>query len=96
MDRKERIRKLREMSVMDENSGKPMCMLCQATFANTYTVVRHIEATHVQVRSYQCDFCDRSFKTVSQRTDHCSKIHREQYQMKKNFLATPAGTLFDS
>ena len=79
MDKKERTRRLRELAITDENSGKLICTLCQMMFVNSYTVVRHIEAAHLQLRTYKCTFCQRSFKTQSQKADHFKKMHPEAY-----------------
>merc|ERR1712008_335086 len=78
-DRKERTKILREKyAVTDESNGKLICTLCQMSFANTYTLVRHIEAAHIQLRMYECDFCEKTFKTQSQKSDHTKKIHLKE------------------
>ena len=78
-DRKERTKILREKyAVTDESNGKLICTLCQMSFANTYTLVRHIEAAHIQLRTYECEFCEKSFKTQSQKSDHTKKIHLKE------------------
>jgi chemotaxis protein histidine kinase CheA len=78
-DKKERTKILREkFAVTDENSGKLICTLCQMPFANTYTLVRHIEAAHIQLRTYMCQFCNKTFKTQSQKADHTKKMHLTQ------------------
>jgi len=78
-DRKERTKILREKyAVTDETNGKLICTLCQMSFANTYTLVRHIEAAHIQLRTYECEFCEKSFKTQSQKSDHTKKIHLKE------------------
>ena len=78
MDKKERIKRLKELVVVDRG-GAHSCHLCKSIFANTYSVVRHIEATHVRIRAYACDFCEKSFNTQSQKSHHARKIHKDQY-----------------
>ena len=73
----------------DENSGKLMCTLCQMPFANTYTLVRHIEAAHIQLRTYECQFCNKTFKTQSQKADHTKKMHLTQHPTITTDLTTP-------
>lgn len=82
MDKKERWKKLRELAVEVAigDFRKTMCKICEATFANSYTTVRHIEATHVSLFSYRCEICGRGFKTQSQKADHLGKVHKRAMQ----------------
>jgi len=80
-NKKERTRIIREkFAVADESSGKLICTLCQMSFANTYTLVRHVEAAHIQLRTYGCQYCGKTFKTQSQKADHTKKMHLSQHQ----------------
>lgn len=78
LDKKERWKKLRELAVevVLGDFKKTMCKICEATFANSYTTVRHIEAAHVSLFAYRCDLCGRGFKTQSQKADHHNKVHK--------------------
>ena len=81
-------KRFKDMLFTDENTGKLVCSVCtsqgiHSSFANTYTANRHIEGTHLNLRAYQCDYCEKRFKTKSQRTDHYSKVHKNQYQSTK-------------
>ena len=58
-------------------------------FANTYTLVRHIEAAHIQLRTYECQFCNKTFKTQSQKADHTKKMHLTQHPTITTDLTTP-------
>ena len=75
MDKKERIKRLKELVDVD-NTGEPSCSICKSNFSSTYSVVRHIEATHVRMRGYQCDFCEKRFTTQSQKSHHEGKTHK--------------------
>ena len=92
---KEAKKRFKDMLFTDENTGKLVCSVCtsqgiHSSFANTYTANRHIEGTHLNLRAYQCDYCEKKFKTKSQRTDHYSKVHKNQYQSTKIAAGKPS------
>ena len=94
LDPKEAKKRYKEMFLHDPNTGKLVCSVCanaglHTNFSNTYTANRHFEGTHLNLRAYPCDYCGKKFKTKSQRTDHYSKVHKNQYQSSK-FAAASA------
>ena len=79
LEKKERTKVIREKyAIKDGSSWKLFCKLCEGSkrsFAKMYTLVRHIEATHIQIDAYECQFCEESFKTQNQRYFHTKRQH---------------------
>ena len=94
LDPKEAKKRSKEMFIQDPSTGKLVCSLCRnagihTSFSNTYTANRHFEGTHLNQRAYQCDYCGKKFKTKSQRTDHYSKVHKNEYQKATKLAKLP-------
>lgn len=45
--------------------------------------MNHIESKHIKILAYPCQFCDKSFYSKHQRTDHYSRMHRQEKNMAK-------------
>ena len=62
--------------------GTRICNVCNATFAQIKSIEDHIEAVHVKIPVYECNFCSETFTYRGAKHNHVSKYHREQNKMK--------------
>lgn len=51
------------------------CSICQQTFIRKYEMMRHLKATHLQLKPYRCTECPKTFARNSHRTLHWRNIH---------------------
>ncbi len=76
LEPRDRARQLKEKNfIMEDLSGRNICLICQASFASTYTVTRHIAAVHIAMNIYPCDICSLSYSTKSQLYTHVKRKH---------------------
>lgn len=57
------------------------CHLCPKTFRISIGLRRHIRETHLQIRKYQCDICDRRFTNQRNVNEH-RRLHTEERPYK--------------
>lgn len=57
------------------------CHLCPKTFRISIGLRRHIRETHLQIRQYHCDVCDRGFTNQRNVNEH-RRLHTEERPYK--------------
>lgn len=86
----ERRRKCEPWILYDEEDGGCLkCAECPATYrhlkqsVSLNKILNHIEAKHIRIKAYPCQFCDQTFYSKHQRVDHISGKHRTENKMAK-------------
>ena len=54
------------------------CNLCSVKFYTAKRLSRHVEATHMGIKTYACKECDEKFKYDSSLRRHVLNVHRGQ------------------
>ncbi|KAJ8901424.1 hypothetical protein NDN08_007270 [Rhodosorus marinus] len=53
------------------------CPVCGTVFFRRYEMVRHLKATHLNIRPHQCGLCPNTFSRKSHLQSHMKRIHRQ-------------------
>ncbi len=75
----ERNDRMKILIFTDPDTGKKGCTLCKKLVARPYD---HIENVHLCLAAYQCDFCDKSFKSRNLRAQHVHYNHKEEKKVR--------------
>ena len=76
-DTSELDQKIQEM--ISSNDGIFTCTICGKTAKLRTNLAKHIE-THMDGLSFQCQTCDKSFRSRNSLQNHTSKIHSLKFQ----------------
>ena len=52
-----------------------MCNVCGACFMSNCKLKAHIDGTHLGIRAFKCDQCDKSFSDMAKRRIHVQRVH---------------------
>ncbi len=80
MSPEERKAKLRAMTAKDPQTAKYYCQLCYRSFNRADHVHNHIEALHIKVKAYACQFCEAKFTVKVLLAQHVAKYHKGDRQ----------------
>ncbi len=73
------------LTVDDQHTGQFLCRLCRLVSKYKSNITDHIEAVHVGIELYQCDFCHLGFKSKKLMATHVSRKHKEEKQQPKSY-----------
>ena len=76
---------LTEGQQKDETSN--ICKICNATFADSYGVKRHIIQVHEKPKSHLCEVCSKSFTRPSDLRVHKETVHEGKKQHVCDFCS---------
>ena len=93
MDKNQRKAFLEKMVLVDSIHGRWICQICNNSYTRKFTVIDHIEEKHLELASYQCDFCEAMFTSSTLKTKHVRETHR---QYSNQFLNYPINALDQS
>lgn len=80
----ERRRKCEAWIVPDEeHEGQVFCRECNAKYRKVQNILHHIEAKHIRVKAYACQYCAMTFYSKHIKIDHISRKHRAENKMAK-------------
>ena len=66
--------------------GQWMCLLCNYVSTKSTNTYNHIEVYHMtEGMIYNCDTCNKSFKTKNSLNVHKSKLHKQQRQTPSHY-----------
>ena len=85
MDKNERKAFLEKMVIVDSIHGRWICQICSNSYTRKFTVIDHIEEKHLELASYQCDFCESLFTSSNLKRKHVREMHRQPNQFA-NYL----------
>ncbi|KAJ8901422.1 hypothetical protein NDN08_007268 [Rhodosorus marinus] len=55
------------------------CPICKKLFFRKYEMNRHVNATHLKMRPFECELCPSKFSRVSHLKSHTEKIHHGRF-----------------
>ena len=68
--------------LMKKTGAVKVCNVCAATFSTVKSLEDHVEALHIKIPVYECDFCSTSFPSRTLKYNHIAKFHREENKLK--------------
>jgi len=69
--------------IQDETGSKYSCTLCQMTNNLKSNVMNHVESAHFPNSfAYNCDYCDKTFKSLNSKNVHVSRNHKDIHVKK--------------
>ena len=57
------------------------CIICGRVFRQSWNAIEHVEVTHTEGLQFQCDFCDKSYRTRKGLRWHRSDQKHKQIQL---------------
>jgi len=67
----------------DETGSKYFCTLCQMSNNLKSNVMNHVESAHFPNSfAYNCDYCDKTFKSLNSKNVHVSRNHKDIHVKK--------------
>uniref|UniRef100_A0A7S3EMP4 C2H2-type domain-containing protein n=1 Tax=Rhodosorus marinus TaxID=101924 RepID=A0A7S3EMP4_9RHOD len=54
---------------------KEECPVCNEVFFRRHEMMRHLKASHLKIKPFQCSFCPKKFARTSHVKSHESRIH---------------------
>mmetsp|Transcript_36888 Transcript_36888/g.147329 ORF Transcript_36888/g.147329 Transcript_36888/m.147329 type:complete len:212 (-) Transcript_36888:326-961(-) len=66
------------------------CPMCQKVFFRKYEMMRHLKATHLQMKPFHCDLCSSSFSRKAHLKLHMIKIHNVDAELHGKGSDLPA------
>ena len=67
----------------DETGSKFFCTLCQMSNNLKSNVMNHVESAHFPNSfAYNCDYCDKTFKSLNSKNVHVSRNHKDIHVKK--------------
>ena len=85
LDRREYKAKIKQLIKHDSVTGLYYCLLCNQTSKQSTIISNHLEARHLQMMQYQCEYCGKEFSTRVHRNVHIHRIHKEEHKIAKVF-----------
>ena len=85
LDRREYKAKIKQLIKHDSITGLYYCLLCNQTSKQSTIISNHLEARHLQMMQYQCEYCGKEFSTRVHRNVHIHRIHKEEHKIAKVF-----------
>ena len=68
-----------ERTMLEDGRPGFRCTLCGKQNTNNCNVKNHIESIHFPgLFSYNCDYCERKFKSKNAQCSHVSKVHKDE------------------
>ena len=62
----------------DVKKEQHICTFCEAIFARSYELKRHVDSVHENKRPYKCPECDQSFKVKHHLKRHFGRAHKDK------------------
>ena len=85
LNRREYKAKIRKLIKHDPSTGLYHCLLCNQTSKQSTIISNHLEARHLQMMQYQCEYCGKEFSTRVHRNVHIHRVHKEEHKIAKVF-----------
>ena len=87
-DTREYKAKIKDLIRYNSATGLYSCLLCNQTSKQSSIISNHLEAKHLQMMQYQCDYCGKEFSTRVHRNVHVHRIHKEEHKIAKVFASS--------
>ena len=90
-DLQDRMKRLLQYITTDSESGLEACSFCLKVYQGPQPSIRqrklmdHIDSVHLKIRSFKCQFCDKTYPSKSQLCTHLKLKHSEEI-VSKQFL----------
>ena len=83
LDPTEQKLRLEKMVLFNHATKSWQCRICDLPLTRKAVAIDHVEAQHLQILTYPCDYCHQSFTSKSNRRKHVHTVHREQNKLAK-------------
>ena len=67
-------KKVKELLISNDD-GQFICTACNKSSKDSRNMRRHIE-THIEGLSYECNYCEKTFRSVKKFTNHYHSVHK--------------------
>ena len=100
-DLQDRMKRLLRYITTDSETGLEACSFCLKVYQGPQPSIRqrklmdHIDSVHLKIRSFKCQFCDKTYPSKSQLCTHL-KLKHLNMQVKEKKLQVPTIKLFPS
>ena len=100
-DLQDRMKRLLQYITMDSETGLEACSFCLKGYQGPQPSIRqqklmdHIDSVHLKIRSFKCQFCDKTYPSKSQLCTHL-KLKHLNMQLKEKKLQVSKIRLFPS
>ena len=75
-------KKLQQLVIVDPKDFSVTCSICRNKFLVKYKAIRHVELTHLDIKKYPCQFCEKIFGDESKYSAHKSLVHLEDMKIQ--------------
>ena len=83
LDPMEQKLRLEKMVQLNLTTRQWLCRICGIAITRKTVAIDHVEAQHLQILSYPCQYCTQYFTSKSNRRKHIHYVHREQNKLAK-------------
>ena len=79
----------------DDPKHKFQCEKCDFKTSHKYNFRNHVNAVHLGIRAYKCEFCEKTFTQRSHVRTHMKNVHIEEKLCDKRFNTAQAANIHE-